>query len=183
MKFKLLLATLAFFASTAQATTISTNYFSVDNDLTSDTVYWLNFNVTDGGFFQIYTDNEPYRQKGLSDPYIMLFKNSVAAGNYLAEDNNDGDGLNSYLYGSLLIGNYVLAVSNNKLTEDEAIARNNPGVDKYSEGLVKVTIKGGFDTDVAFGHKNGPSAVPVPAAAWLFGSALLGFAGFRRKSV
>ena len=28
-----------------------------------------------------------------------------------------------------------------------------------------------------------PSAVPVPAAAWLFGSALFGFAGFRRKSV
>ena len=28
-----------------------------------------------------------------------------------------------------------------------------------------------------------PSAVPVPAAAWLFGSALIGFAGFRRKSV
>lgn len=28
-----------------------------------------------------------------------------------------------------------------------------------------------------------PSAVPVPAAAWLFGSALLGLAGLRRKSV
>ncbi|MES2502033.1 MAG: DUF4394 domain-containing protein [Pseudomonadota bacterium] len=28
-----------------------------------------------------------------------------------------------------------------------------------------------------------PSAVPVPAAAWLFGSALIGFASFRRKSV
>ena len=27
------------------------------------------------------------------------------------------------------------------------------------------------------------SAVPVPAAAWLFGSALIGFAGFRRKSI
>ncbi len=28
-----------------------------------------------------------------------------------------------------------------------------------------------------------PSAVPVPAAAWLFGSALIGFASFRRKSI
>lgn len=27
------------------------------------------------------------------------------------------------------------------------------------------------------------SPVPVPAAAWLFGSALLGFAGFRKKSI
>jgi hypothetical protein len=33
------------------------------------------------------------------------------------------------------------------------------------------------------GLTGAPSAVPVPAAAWLFGSALLGFAGFRRKSV
>lgn len=29
---------------------------------------------------------------------------------------------------------------------------------------------------------SGPSAVPVPAAAWLFGSALLGFFGLRRKN-
>ena len=28
----------------------------------------------------------------------------------------------------------------------------------------------------------GPSEVPLPAAAWLFGSALLGFAGFKRKN-
>ena len=28
-----------------------------------------------------------------------------------------------------------------------------------------------------------PSEVPLPAAAWLFGSALLGFAGFKRKSI
>jgi len=28
-----------------------------------------------------------------------------------------------------------------------------------------------------------PSAVPLPAAVWLFGPALLGFMGFRRKSV
>ena len=30
---------------------------------------------------------------------------------------------------------------------------------------------------------NGPSEVPLPAAAWLFGSALVGFAGFKRKSL
>ena len=33
------------------------------------------------------------------------------------------------------------------------------------------------------GLTSAPSAVPVPAAAWLFGSAIIGFAGFRRKSV
>lgn len=30
---------------------------------------------------------------------------------------------------------------------------------------------------------SGVSAVPLPAAAWLFGSALMGFMGFRRKAV
>jgi len=41
----------------------------------------------------------------------------------------------------------------------------------------------GFD-NITFGTDTPVvSAVPVPAAAWLFGSALLGFAGFRRKSV
>ena len=38
-----------------------------------------------------------------------------------------------------------------------------------------------FD-DTVFGVSE-VSAVPVPAAAWLFGSALIGFAGFRRKSI
>lgn len=28
-----------------------------------------------------------------------------------------------------------------------------------------------------------PSAIPLPAAVWLFGATLIGFAGFRRKSV
>ena len=35
--------------------------------------------------------------------------------------------------------------------------------------------------DSASGPANPPSAVPLPGAAWLFGSALLGFAGFARK--
>ena len=32
-------------------------------------------------------------------------------------------------------------------------------------------------------YSDGVSEVPLPAAAWLFGSALLGFAGFKRKSL
>ena len=40
---------------------------------------------------------------------------------------------------------------------------------------------GGSDSYVT--TPNGPSEVPLPAAAWLFGSALVGFAGFKRKSI
>ena len=40
-----------------------------------------------------------------------------------------------------------------------------------------------FDYFRLSGEDNsGPSAVPVPAAAWLFGTALLGFLGLRRKN-
>jgi hypothetical protein len=50
-----------------------------------------------------------------------------------------------------------------------------------------LTGHGGYAYLDGFGAVNppvGPSAVPVPGAVWLFGSALLGFAGFgRRKSV
>lgn len=35
----------------------------------------------------------------------------------------------------------------------------------------------------AYSDGNGVSEVPLPAAAWLLGSALLGFAGFKRKSL
>ncbi|MES2548001.1 MAG: DUF4394 domain-containing protein [Pseudomonadota bacterium] len=55
--------------------------------------------------------------------------------------------------------------------------------------LLSIDLISGAATQVGtfVGTLNGltgaPSAVPVPAAAWLFGSALLGFAGFRRKSV
>ena len=41
----------------------------------------------------------------------------------------------------------------------------------------------GFD-NITFGSAApGVSPVPLPAAAWLFGSALLGFAGFKRRTV
>jgi len=46
----------------------------------------------------------------------------------------------------------------------------------------KATQLGNFDSIIT-GLAAAPSAVPVPAAAWLFGSALIGFAGFRRKSI
>lgn len=48
--------------------------------------------------------------------------------------------------------------------------------------LASSAISSTFDGTIN-GLSAAPSAVPVPAAAWLFGSALLGLVGFRRKSV
>ena len=41
----------------------------------------------------------------------------------------------------------------------------------------------GYESGGSDSYVNGPSEVPLPAAAWLFGSALIGFAGFKRKSL
>ena len=41
----------------------------------------------------------------------------------------------------------------------------------------------GYQSGGSDSYVNGPSEVPLPAAAWLFGSALIGFAGFKRKSI
>lgn len=52
-------------------------------------------------------------------------------------------------------------------------------------GIDSLSILSSADVWIAdsFEVNINPSAVPVPAAAWLFGSALLGFAGLRRKFV
>ncbi|MES2546094.1 MAG: VPLPA-CTERM sorting domain-containing protein [Pseudomonadota bacterium] len=55
-------------------------------------------------------------------------------------------------------------------------------IDTLDEGWLVTLAKSVLTTDGApIGNPN-PGAVPVPAAAWLFGSAVLGFFGMRRKS-
>lgn len=50
-------------------------------------------------------------------------------------------------------------------------------------GLSWGTFLGVTNTSALVGHLNlTPSAVPVPAAVWLFGSAMAGLVGYRRKS-
>jgi hypothetical protein len=175
MKFKLLLASLALFAGTAQANTIST---TVLVDEPNDEVAYVYFSVTDAGNFTIDAAERVTRD-GDIDPYIILFRAPVSNSTDIAYDDDGGSGDNSRISTFLSVNSYVLAVSTYLLTVEEAISGFNNAVDGDHDGLVDVTISSQNGT-AQFGN---PSAVPVPAAAWLFGSALLGFAGFRRKSV
>ena len=50
-------------------------------------------------------------------------------------------------------------------------------------GLSVQSIRGRGADRYELAINDAPSQVPLPAAAWLFGSALLGFAGFKRKSI
>lgn len=176
--FKYLLASLAFVALSAQANTISTTVL-VDNSPASDSVQYVDFSVTTGGRFDISANSTWFN--GLSDPYIYLFASPLNAGNFIAK-NDDANIFTTNARISdvdLAVGTYVVALSTYNFTFAEALSGYNADVTNRTEGWAEVIIS----SNRGVASFTTPSAVPVPAAAWLFGSALLGFAGFRRKSV
>lgn len=171
-KLKLLMAGLFMFASAAQANTIST---SVDIGTGyGETVQYVDFHVTDSGFFNI-SASEPSSSD--VDPYMILFYNPVSYGNYIEGDDDSGSGDNAFIDRNLSIGSYVLALSTSVLSLSEAVNGYNSSVDRRSDGWLNVTISS--ENGTATFDK--PSAVPVPAAAWLFGTGLIGFAGMRKR--
>ena len=177
---KYLLASIALIAGTAQANTISTNVY-VNDRPNSATVQYVKFFVSDAGTFDISATG--ITLDALADPYIYLFSSPASVATFIAKDDDIGFFNHNALIDdvSLAIGNYVLAVSNYDFSQSEAINGYNGSVNFLNDGWAKVVIAS-RNGEAQFGSSN-PSAVPVPAAAWLFGSALLGFAGFRRKSI
>jgi hypothetical protein len=128
------------------------------------------------------------------DSYIHVFKDSLAAENIYASNddggtNGRGDGTirgnDSYLSREFEAGDYIIAISScgypasgsypGYFTVDEAVdGYNQRAIIPYSEGEgdhgdYRITLTG----DV--------SAAPLPAAAWLLGSGLAGLAALRRK--
>lgn len=171
--FKFLLAGLFIFASVAHANTISTNVF-VDNKR-NESVQYVDFHVTKSGFFSIYS--QEWLTSIFTDPHVMLFADSVSNINFMTGNNNGGVGNDSWIKTDLSIGSYVLAVSNSFLTVSEAVAGFNPDVTWKTDGWINVTISS-KDGVATFDN---PSAIPVPAAVWLFGTGLIGFAGLRKR--
>lgn len=120
--------------------------------------------------------------EGLDDSYIGLFEDNgspfeALTGN-LIDKNDDGfaagknDGstsdYDSFLsFASLTAGDYILAVD--EFPAKETTLR---GSGSYISGS-------NLDYQLTF-SSNVVSAVPIPAAAWLFGSGLMGLLGFGR---
>ena len=176
MKFlKYLLASIALSSITAHANTISTTV-RIDNAPINQTVAYVNFDVSDAGDFNISANSSFFDG---TDPFIYLFRRPASVGTFIEADDDSGFLNNAFIDRSLAIGNYVLAVSTYTFSLSEAINGYNGSVNSFSDGNI----------DVKISSRNGianfanPSAVPVPAAAWLFGSVLMCFAGFRRKSI
>jgi hypothetical protein len=171
MKLKYLIATLALFAGTAQANSISTSVF-VDN-APGQSVQYVEFFVTDSGFFNILASDPAPSDP---DPFIYLFTSPVSSGNFLEANDDGGPNDDAFIDRNLSIGSYVLAISDYNFSLSEAINGYNGSVNNSNDGWINVTIS----SQNGIATFENPAAVPVPAAAWLFGSAL-GLFGLRRK--
>ena len=102
------------------------------------------------------------------------------------------EGKNVYDNGNLAVGSYEF----DRLKDDGLLNETLYGDGSFNLNIVSVSqdaIQFSFDTIytdeelingqgcIGTGCDSAPSAVPVPTAAWLFGSALMGLAGIHRK--
>lgn len=132
------------------------------------------FRVTSTSMVSLWTDS--FRNGANFDPNLRIFN---SAGNLiLSNDDNpfvvSGQTFwDSGIVTSLAAGNYTVAISVccNLLNSPLSALGANTNLTRGS--FYRINIAGNSVAP--------PSAVPIPAAAWLFGSGLLGLAGLRRK--
>jgi hypothetical protein len=177
MKFGAMFVSFILFSGIAQANTIDT---IVNVSPNTGTVQYVNFNVTNAGFFDITASNQIGNVNYLSDPFIYLYQDTLNSANFLqANDDANDFTRNSRIVRNLDIGSYILAVSASLFAPINATSGINLRVDETNKGLVDIGIdsRGG-----AASFTNSVATIPVPSAIWLLGSGLLGLLGLRRKS-
>ena len=112
------------------------------------------------------------------DPLLTLF--AANGTSILAQDDDSGDGLDAVISGDLPIGSYILALTAyNFFPSDinDASGITNGGYTLFNSLNWSVTFTGPENAIIS----QRATTVPVPAAVWLFGTALAGFVGFKRK--
>lgn len=97
---------------------------------------------------------------------------------YIANTNTDTNYVGHGNYGNSYGGQFLFTTSgtNGSVLELQFIGLNAAGQTRVSESLGTFTLNGNILT------YNAPAEVPVPAAAWLMGSALLGLGTVGRRS-
>jgi len=185
MKYLAMALALGLAATSAQASTISSTV-----DITASgpgSVGYMSFSVTTSGRFDIYTMGPTI------DPQIFLFNTTdiadLATAPRIAANNNGcptslcgpaGFADNALIRRVLDVGNYILAVSDFRLTESEARS----GLNRNDlTGRVGLFVSSAAHNNVGVAQLTDTSPVPLPAGFPLLmaGLAGLGFVARRKR--
>lgn len=167
--------------------------------LSADSVFELDVLANEGyltskpGPPGAYVDLNGDGEITLMDSHLRIYKNSVATANEVANADDtaaysdgtaDGwaDGTvntrDSYGMWEFTAGTYIVAFGDYNIQAPDPIAGLNTG-DTLPSSQTHADYQIKFTADVPFTVT--PNPVPVPAAIWLFGSAISGFGLFGRK--
>lgn len=161
------------------------------NANTADDVWevWFGFNLASAasltldtlGSVTINNFNQPNENDPL-DTILALYLADVNDGAILGQNDNctddtsNDDTITSCLsFANLAAGEYIAGVS---IIENVEFVHGWPFFMTLG-GPNELRVEGDIDLTISVAA---PSAVPVPAAVWLFGSALIGFVGLSRRT-
>ncbi len=178
---KLALLTIPFvFAPVAEAALVS-----VDGDIVDETgisYTYFSIDATSAVRLETFTDG--------FDPMLYLYNNDgdLSSDDYITY--NDDSGVDSaYGYSNSLInttlaaGDYIAIVGDYSFDDVDILLGYNSDSSNAAINYGSFTLE--IETDVAnisaVSTETGVSPVPVPAAAWLFGSGLLGLMGVAKR--
>jgi len=161
-----------------------------DLESASNDVDIWRFDLTAGAGFGASISNGLSADFNGFDPLIVLYMEN--AGSYYAVAGNDPFAFGTSLsFTAWESGTYFLTVSGFGNSPEDAFGNNGYDSQFWSDeffglGTPFDSFEGGsfasFDYNLSLNGTVATSAVPVPAAAWLFGSGLLGLVGVARRS-
>ena len=173
-------------ATTAPLNPYTSNGYTLQASVLGDTSFTANMGQSD--LFNFGEDYLSISGLGQFTPIIILTNSSVSPFNLLSLDLGSGDSnvfVNVTVSSVDGLGNVIAQVFNNLSSLSNFVLS---GFNDVSIVTISALNVAGSESTANLSIDNlnvasNISTVPVPAAAWLFGSALLGFLGFSRRKL